>query len=502
MGASAGRPTEDRSLQYQREELSECEEDECAVCLSGLDRAPTFQLAECGHCFHSLCLASALQVSPLCPLCRQPVSEDVALSLVQTLFASFEGSSSGAASALAAELLTELRARGPRTIDAELNAEETIAALQRAVQQRDDSKIPYVAALLQAGEPESHVSQPIEVRVAAVAALRKLVPAFPVAWPGWQPVLQLLTVTASSSNLGEEPLRLAAVQALREVARPGDPLALPVAQQILASGSVGLELLLAAGSLLQTLAVQDDADTVHAALLALGSEDHTLRGFGAAALRKAWPQNRDDAALQGLALLTKPGAGLPEVRQQALELLGQLSEAGEPLSLAAAGLALECEQDESVVLAALRSLTMLGRAGAWCSSDAMNGLLHLVIEPRRSANLRVAALEALPRLAQRGHLPAASAAATCLADDDAALRNGAAQALRQLLQRDVELEELLLPVASHYDPDVCKVALEFLGMTSSSGGRGEALLLQCRGSSDAGLAGAAERALKRLPLQL
>lgn len=279
MGASTGRHTEGRSLQYRREELSECEEDECAVCLSGLDRAPTFQLASCGHCFHRLCLASALQVSPLCPLCRQQVSEEVALSLVQTLFASPEGASSGATAALAAELLTELRARGPRTIDAELNAEETIIALQRVVQQRDDSKIPYVAALLQAGEPESDIRQPLEVRVAAVAALRKMVPAFPAAWPGWQPVLQLLAVTASCCALGEEGLRLAAVQALREVTRPGDPLALSVAQQILVSKSAGLELRLAAGNLLQTLAVQNDADTVHAALIALGDEDHTLRGF-------------------------------------------------------------------------------------------------------------------------------------------------------------------------------------------------------------------------------
>lgn len=224
--------------------------------------------------------------------------------------------------------------------------------------------------------------------------------------------------------------------------------------------------------------------------------------FGAAALRKAWPQKRDETALQGLALLAKPGAGSPEVRQQALELLGQLSEAGEPLSLAAVGSSLESEQDEAVVLAALRSVTILGRAGAWCSSDATNGLLHLVTAHSRSTSLRASALEALPRLAPRGHLAASSAAATCLADDDAAVRNSAAQALRQLLQRDVELEELLLPVASHCDLDVCKVALEFLGMTSSSGGRGEALLLQCRGSPDVGLAVAADRALKRLPLQL
>eukprot|EP00434_Breviolum_minutum_P017840 symbB.v1.2.015745.t1/scaffold1123.1/size136624/10 len=115
----------------------------------------------------------------------------------------------------AAELLTELAAK-QRTVEAELSMEETISAIRRAAKQGDDSKIPMIAAILQPGASSSGdaLSQEIEVRLAAVHALRALVPAFPSAWPGWQAVRGLLQSVALEDT--EEELRLAAIQALKE----------------------------------------------------------------------------------------------------------------------------------------------------------------------------------------------------------------------------------------------------------------------------------------------
>eukprot|EP00439_Symbiodinium_sp_Y106_P062907 s1273_g9.t1 len=118
------------------------------------------------------------------------------------------------------ELLSELGNR-LRTVETELSVEETVAAIQRCAKQGDDSKIPMIATLLQAAPSGSEgpaAVQELEVRLAAVQALRTLVPAFPAQWPGWQAVRGLLREVACEAGAAEE-LRLSAVQALKEVSR-------------------------------------------------------------------------------------------------------------------------------------------------------------------------------------------------------------------------------------------------------------------------------------------
>lgn len=274
MGGSLTRREEVRLLSAQsnfqpfdRDERRERSEDLCAVCLSEQNKAKCFQLSECGHTYHALCVASAFQIQQLCPLCRTPVSDATCMEVARSLFAG-----AGAHGArFAAELLTELAAK-QRTVEAELSMEETISAIRRAAKQGDDSKIPMIAAILQPGASSSGdaLSQEIEVRLAAVHALRALVPAFPSAWPGWQAVRGLLQSVALEDT--EEELRLAAIQALKEVSRrDARDEALSVARSILQDRQSGRELRLAAGAVLQAIASMGDFEVARVAILALST---------------------------------------------------------------------------------------------------------------------------------------------------------------------------------------------------------------------------------------
>lgn len=260
MGASLARREEVRLLSAQsnfqpfedRPERWERSEEVCAVCLSELSRAKCFQLPECGHNYHALCVASAFQIQQLCPLCRTAVSDGTCMEVARSLFAG-----AGVAGArFAAELLTELAQR-QRTVDEALSLEETINAMRRAAKQGDDSKIPMIAAVLQSPANSSGDVE-IELRIAAVQALRALVPAFPAAWPGWQAVRGLLQSVSLEDT--EEELRLAAIQALKEVSRrDARDEALFVARGILEDRKGSRELRLAAGALLQAIAGPSDS---------------------------------------------------------------------------------------------------------------------------------------------------------------------------------------------------------------------------------------------------
>lgn len=260
MGATLARREEVRLLAegsfplQDRAERPEPSEELCAVCLSELSRARCFQL-DCGHKYHSLCLASSFQIQQLCPLCRAGVSDATCTEVARSLFV---GAGPHGAR-FAAELLTELGAR-QRTVDAELSSEETISAIQRAAKTGDDSKIPMIAALLQPEESGFSGDTQVELRLVAVQALRNLVPAFPGGWPGWQAVRGLLQKVALE-DVAVEELRLCSIQALKEVSRrDAHDEALSVAFNILQDTTAGRELRLAAGSILQAIAVPNDVE--------------------------------------------------------------------------------------------------------------------------------------------------------------------------------------------------------------------------------------------------
>ncbi|CAK8989127.1 unnamed protein product [Durusdinium trenchii] len=478
MGATLARREEVRLLAegsfplQDRAERPEPSEELCAVCLSELSRARCFQL-DCGHKYHSLCLASSFQIQQLCPLCRAGVSDATCTEVARSLFV---GAGPHGAR-FAAELLTELGAR-QRTVDAELSSEETISAIQRAAKTGDDSKIPMIAALLQPEESGFSGDTQVELRLVAVQALRNLVPAFPGGWPGWQAVRGLLQKVALE-DVAVEELRLCSIQALKEVSRrDAHDEALSVAFNILQDTTAGRELRLAAGSILQAIAVPNDVEVARAALLALDERySCSLRTHAVQAIRTcAGPRGTSPWLIAELARLAARSEW-PEARLEAMNLLGQLERfGGEGMQAAAAALD---DKDEQVACAAVRAI-----GGLWPP------------EPGQSCDQ---VLLVLPRLVGRGISKAARAAGARLADEDISVSNAAAQALRKMsLRGDRELQEMLLEYLAHSDLEVCKVAVELLGFVSERGDEGERALIALREGPDEELAKLANASLRRL----
>lgn len=499
MGASLARREEVRLLSAQsnfqpfedRPERWERSEEVCAVCLSELSRAKCFQLPECGHNYHALCVASAFQIQQLCPLCRTAVSDGTCMEVARSLFAG-----AGVAGArFAAELLTELAQR-QRTVDEALSLEETINAMRRAAKQGDDSKIPMIAAVLQSPANSSGDVE-IELRIAAVQALRALVPAFPAAWPGWQAVRGLLQSVSLADT--EEELRLAAIQALKEVSRrDARDEALFVARGILEDRKGSRELRLAAGALLQAIAGPSDFEVARVALLALDERySCSLRTHAAHTLRScAGPRGASPGLVLELARVAARSEW-PEARCEAVNLVGQIEDFGGEGMIALAA-ALEDKHDE-VSQAAVRAIASLwppepGQA----SQQALQALLLVLAQPER-AELRCEVLLVLPRLVGRGISEAAAAVGVALADSDVSVSNAAAQALRKMsLPGDRALQDILLQHISRPDPELCKVCVELLGLIFERGSDGERTLIALRDGPDEDLASVANSALKRL----
>eukprot|EP00933_Yihiella_yeosuensis_P025577 TRINITY_DN19828_c0_g5_i2.p1 TRINITY_DN19828_c0_g5~~TRINITY_DN19828_c0_g5_i2.p1 ORF type:complete len:520 (-),score=122.23 TRINITY_DN19828_c0_g5_i2:63-1622(-) len=491
-------PFEGRAASSSSQEASCSHEEECAICLGEFSRAPVFQLANCGHRFHALCIASTLHVSMLCPLCRLEVSEDCALDVARFLL-SESGSHGG--QLLAAELLTDLKARG-RTPDSELSAQETISALRRAAQKGETAKIPSIAALLGFGEGAvARSPQPAEVRLAAVEALRTLVPTFPSQWPGYRPVHELLRSTCARDN--DEGVRLASMQALKEISQRGHEDSLMAARAALDDSSASDELRLQAAGLLQVVAVPGDACSINVALLALADRDYSVRSSAATTLRKICGLRGSCSESLGeiaaLALNHEDG----EVRCTALQLLGQAEQVGGLQGISAATTALQEDEDEEVRSAALQTLRCLWSVG----DDQALKVLEGVVAKNGHASLRRAALEALPRVTRRGDISAAAIAAAALSDDDFSVSDAAAQALRQLSQRrDAAMEQLLLTYIELAEkPEVLRVVAELLGIVSTAGSEAEEALLRLlssRGDADEDLKLVIENSLKRLSRSL
>ncbi|CAE7253632.1 XRN4 [Symbiodinium sp. CCMP2592] len=446
-------------------------EDLCAVCLSELSRAKCFQLPGCGHRFHALCIASAFQIQQLCPLCRVVVDDSTCMDVARSLFA---GAGPHGAS-FAAELLSELGSR-LRTVETELSVEETVAAIQRCAKQGDDSKIPMIATLLQAAPSGSEgpaAVQELEVRLAAVQALRTLVPAFPAQWPGWQAVRGLLREVACEAGAAEE-LRLSAVQALKEVSRrDARDEALSAARLLLEDPRTSRELRLAAGGILQAIAAPDDLDTARLALVALHERySCSLRAHAAQALRTiAGPRGAcNGAILAGLSDLVRT-SDFPEVRCEAVQLLGQLDDFGGDAGMTACTAALD-DAEEEVARAAVQAISALfPPEPSQASEEALRGLLAKLTPDACFGQLRCDILLVLPRLAVCDRSRTASAAAACLLDPDLSVSNAAVQAIRKLCQRgDATLEEELLRYATHEDLEIRRTVVELLGLVASRGG--------------------------------
>jgi len=486
----------------------------CPVCLTGLSRAMTFDLP-CGHCFHALCISSALQVSQLCPMCRAPVEDRVCHDVAMFMAAPGQRGNQ----LLAAELLMELRERG-RTVDSEQTEEETLNALRRATRQGDASKIPHMAALLgrssnEGGAAAAQAPQSLYVRLAAVEALQELVPALESSWVGLPHVLDLLRSVCSLDGEDLE-VRCAALRTLQKVSRRGDEATLLLVGRLLQDCDAVIDLRLQAADALQALAVRGDVSSMRAALAAMTDPDTSLRDAGLSFLRTMCsPRGSCTGFLDDLALVVSR-QGDVEVRCAALELIAHTEAEGGAKGIAAAAAGLQ-DSEEQVALTALATLRRLWRKG---DPEAVGILIGLARLPDMSVNgvvapamVRAAALEALVNFATRGDAHACAASALALGDTDPAVRAAATQALRQLCSRgDIEVVGILLGYlghspsnqqaggrAGHDDIEVRCLAVEMLGRVAMASDQdAKAVLNELAWGEDMDLQLAAQQALKQI----
>lgn len=488
-----------------------CEDGpECPICLGALEKASTFALPECGHIFHALCIVSALQVQLYCPLCRCEVREHVCVEIASRLTADQARDGNHL---LASELLLDLRAKG-RTLDSGPSAAAVLEALRTNTKQGDTSKIASIAALL--GRSTAATPQPAEIRLAAVEALRALVPTFPRTWPGLDHVLELLRgVCLYDEN---EEVRCTALQALKEVTHRGDMASLQTMHAVLRSGDASSDVRFRAADALQALAERGDVHGLRAALAALDDADEGVREAGLAALRQiCQPCGRHAAILPDLGA-TARGHASAEIRSACMTLIVQACMEREA---AHDGIALltECLQDDdvAVVLAAAAALQRLLPRG---SPEAVSLFVAASIgqfgreggRGARAPEFRAKALETLAQMALRGDAAAVSAAAAILGKGlevsydgdvgDITVPMAAAQALKKLSVRGEhgEVVSILLGyVEGHADLEVKRQAIEVLGwMATKEDDRALKVLRYLRGGEDVDLQLAASQALRQM----
>eukprot|EP00929_Paragymnodinium_shiwhaense_P108865 TRINITY_DN75212_c0_g1_i1.p1 TRINITY_DN75212_c0_g1~~TRINITY_DN75212_c0_g1_i1.p1 ORF type:complete len:533 (+),score=73.99 TRINITY_DN75212_c0_g1_i1:66-1601(+) len=435
----------------------------CAVCLGEMSVALSYKLPGCGHEFHALCLASALQFQMLCPVCRVEVQRSVAVDLASALL---NDPRAHGGSTLAAELLTGTSS-GSRaaTVDSEVPAEATIAALKRAANRGDATKIPSIAALLKQGDgAQMRSPQPVEVRVEAVRALHALVPGYPRTWVGTPAVLDVLRKVCVMDS--DACVQAAAVRALKEVAERGESSTLAVLQSIFEGRAADSDFKLDTVNTLQALALRGDTVSMRACLAALQDNDFSVRATAQSTLRYICPRGECGELLPDISDVVRESTD-PEVRKSAVELIGQIEVAGGTCGLNAAKAALS-DSNEEVQSAALQALGQLWQRG---DSEAVAFLSDLVLQPSRQLQHRQEAMLQLSRVAGRGEPTAIWAFMRLLDESDLSLRSDAMKYLKLVSAKDEALVvEGLLTYVGHSDKDVQRLAIEALGCLTTARG--------------------------------
>jgi len=435
----------------------------CPVCISNLDRAATFRLPNCGHTFHTLCVATALQVCSLCPICRVAVDEETTSQIAQQIAS--DPSQSG--SLLAAEIIMEIRAKGRSSSrETKVSPEETAKAIRAAARQGETHKIPAIAALLGHGkEAAGRPPQPSGVRLAAVEALRTLVPAFPSSWPGLPTVLELLQNTVATD--ADDTVRCRAATALKEVGQRGSEAALGALRVVLEDGRASADLRVQAADAVQALAMPGDPCSMRTATVALADTDCSVRCTGLSTLKTICPMRGEcQEVISDFARLVGTHED-PEVRAAALELVAQAEAVGgaRGIGVAAAALRDPVELVASAALAAMRRLCKPG------DTDAIATMAALISQGNLQSPeplIRAGALEVLQRIAERGDAAALTAAAMALDDADGSVRGAAVQTLKALCTRgDTRASALLLRFVDHRDSEVRRLVIEVIGYVAS-----------------------------------
>lgn len=467
---------------------------DCPVCLGPLSRSSNFVLP-CGHHFHSMCCGMALQVSAACPSCRTEVQDSTYESLASQL--QTDPTVNGD---LASEVLVSLRSRAREGRDASsgISEEATIDAMRSAVRRGDANKVPSIAALLGRGAgAQARSLQPPAVRVAAVAALRSLVPLFPDTWAGHVPVLSLLRGVATTD--ADEEVRCSAMRCLGEVGRKGEEASFLAVRCVLEDRCAGSDLRDAAANALQALSVRGDLASMRLALLALKDSDDSVRSVGWATLAQVCgPEGACPEFLPDLAAVAADRGLWPEVRAQALELVAQLEEKGGLFGIGIATTAAMEDRDEDVAVTALQSLRRMCRRG---DAETVAQLAQLARASRdRPERLRSEALGVIVQVAKPGDAVATATAAALLTDPEPSVAAAACDLLKKLGQRgDTEIVPSMLELLRSRESEVRRMAAEVLGYVAHpQDSKATAALEKLARSGDFEASMAAERALGQL----
>jgi len=399
----------------------ESDDNLCAVCISDLSLSVNFSLPKCGHTFHALCLASALRQARLCPICRVEVAASVCQDIAAVLVPERGRGNTGATDPTTiAEVLVGLECDGTDGVSTEV----TVDALRLITQDRDASKLRFVASVIgRAGAQPLH--QP-EVRLAALAAV--------------QAILGEPCLSDDVASLGQQILRQccaydkdrevrrAAISAMQDLCAPGDSEAILAVQQVLEEHNTDPQLKLQAVTCLEHLSTYGNIWAIRAALAALknSDQDSGVQHAAFGILRSNCREGESIEILDDMSELVRTHPD-PRIRQWALELLSSIEVRGGGQGIAIATFALK-DVNTEVRNAALHACCSLWKPG---DPEAVTLLGNLSRPPNDPACRRMA-IEALEQVAEHQDPQAIQITTAALCDSYGSVRGAARHAIRSL----------------------------------------------------------------------
>eukprot|EP00928_Gymnodinium_smaydae_P025745 TRINITY_DN20415_c0_g1_i2.p1 TRINITY_DN20415_c0_g1~~TRINITY_DN20415_c0_g1_i2.p1 ORF type:complete len:551 (+),score=105.20 TRINITY_DN20415_c0_g1_i2:95-1654(+) len=458
----------------------------CPLCIGDLNCAQQFTLPECGHTFHCLCLATVMQLSSLCPVCRAPVDRRE----LQPLVAGMQADTKGAA-LLVAELQGEdmqraTKAAGGRSPAAESSVQAMVDELQRTAEGGGGNSSLALSLL--------ETAAPAEVRMAAVQAVHavalRAIRVNPEAEPGG--LTALLGICTSDHD---DDVRLAALWATKSICKRGTVATLQAVGAILQDRGASQDAKTLAADLLQAVALYNQEESKRVALTALVDDDISVRSVALATLRSVCPRG-DKGVIKDLGGIAA-GHSSEDARCSAMDAIASIEEVGGDYGLHVLMSALRdrCPEVRLQALAALRRLAPHG------SEKVVRHIASLISGNSVDSELHAQLIGALRDFARRG-----DAAAVCMAlegitsERDMAVREAALATLRELSVRGdaAVIEPLLRCAQSHEDQEVRTSAIQALGSVVTNGNAEAVAFLKSSKNARNELSYAAEQALLQI----
>lgn len=406
--------------------------DVCSICLC--EFVDPFTLP-CGHRFHCFCLASVLQVSHHCPVCRVGVPHLISGSLASLLHVELP-------------VYSDLQMVTATT-------REMLERLRRMLTSGDIEKIPFASALL-VPDADGVLHAP-EIRREAMLTLQVLMPMAQTAGRGCGTQLLQRIALHDPDTL----VRYTAMKTLGEAGKAGDTECLQCLAKILAAPASNEEVRACAAEVLKSMMPRGNEFGMRCMLVALQDPDIAVRDIAMSAIRVTGPRGESFETLHGLGLLARRHEDA-NVRQAALELIADLEEIGGDYGVEVA-LAGMWDQVEDVQRAAVNSVRRLCRRG---DARAVNTFLQLATSDCAEwlSNEAFASLVDVASKGDRAVVKAASVSLGC-----AAVQLEAARVIKNLAVRG-EHRDAVITLLDHVkgtDEEAACLALESLELTAS-----------------------------------